>query len=206
MPPRKFARHFSWGICVLYIFGNWSISCYAHPLNLCGMSKEVFKSIFNRDTPVTIYPLADSHYLNLLNHSWPSDRLVVSLISGQGYFTFLYKYTRHNVHNQEVEEKKDKQARTWVISKCKRFVTLLCGFLVHLWANTSVYSSEIPTQPLGTLTHPLTLANPATGSVGLSSSLSSRLSLTVAFPRLLLTTFFCSLHWDLAFPNLLPVP
>ena len=30
---------------------------------------------------VTIHPLVDPHNLNLINRSWPSDRLVVSLIS-----------------------------------------------------------------------------------------------------------------------------
>ena len=44
---------------------------------------------------------AGPHYPNLLNHSWRSDRLVVSLISGQGYYTFLYRHTKHNMHNRE---------------------------------------------------------------------------------------------------------
>ena len=40
-------------------------------------------------------------------------------------------------------------------------------------ASTSVYSSEIPTKPPGTLTHPLTLANQVSESTGPSSRLSS---------------------------------
>ena len=46
-------------------------------------------------------PLACPLYLNHPNYSWSSNRLVVSLISGQGYFTFLYGNT-----TERVEEKK----------------------------------------------------------------------------------------------------
>ena len=56
---------------------------------------------------VTPYPQAGPHYLNLLHHSWPSDRLVVSLTPGQGYFTFLYKHTKHNIHNREGGRKEE---------------------------------------------------------------------------------------------------
>ena len=77
----------------------------------------------------------------------------------------------------------------------EKFVTLLCSFL---WAITSVYQSEITTQPPGTLTHPLALANPASVSTDPSSLLSSRLSLTSVDCSVLLTAF-CSLPWDLAF-------
>ena len=52
--------------------------------------------------------LADSHYLNLLNQSWPSDRLVVSLISGEEYSTFLYGRIKDNIHNQEGGRKENK--------------------------------------------------------------------------------------------------
>ena len=74
-----------------------------------------------------------------------------------------------------------------------------------MWNIASVYSSKIATQWPRLLTHPLTLANPAYGSIGPSS----RLSLTVGFPRLLLTALSCWLPcsvllssvllWDLAF-------
>ena len=62
-------------------------------------------------------PLADPHYLNL---SWPSDRQVVSLISGQGYFIFLYRHTKHNIHNWKSGGKENKQTRSWVRSKHKK--------------------------------------------------------------------------------------
>ena len=45
---------------------------------------------------------------------------MVSLISGQGYFTFLYGRTKHNIHNQEGGRKENKQTRTWVSSKLKK--------------------------------------------------------------------------------------
>ena len=77
---------------------------------------------------------------------------------------------------------------------------------MHLWDVISVYSSENPIQPPGTLTHPLPLANSAFGSTGPSSTSSSRLSLTSVDCSLLLTAFFYSLPWNLTFPRLLPVP
>ena len=71
--------------------------------------------------------------------------------------------------------KREKQTWTWVSSKrkkgevCDTFA--LCS--VHLWASASMYLSEIPSKPPGTLTHPPTLANPASESTGPSSRLSS---------------------------------
>ena len=156
---------------------------------------------------VTRRPLADPHYLNLLNHSWPSDRPVVSLISGHRHFTFLYGHTRHNIYKREGGRKEDKQSRTWVSSKCKKEkVVTLSQHSVLLWAIVSVYSSEIPTKSLGTQTHPLTLANPASGSTGPSSWLPP----TSVSRCLLQTALFCqlvsyALLWDLAFPRSLPV-
>ena len=70
---------------------------------------------------VTIYPLADAHYLNFLNHSWPSDRLVISLIP------FLYK---HNIHNREGGRKENKHGFGLAPStRSEKFVTLLRSFL-----------------------------------------------------------------------------
>ena len=120
--------------------------------------------------------------------SWSSDRLVVSLIFSQGishYFTNIQDTTYTTVR---VEEKKSKQAQTWVSSKCKmgEVCDTLMWFSVHL-AIASTYPSRISTQPPGTLIHPLALADLASESTGSNSSLSSCLSLTIAFPQLLLT-------------------
>ena len=60
----------------------------------------------------------------------------------------------------------------------KFFLILFCGFL---WVIAGVYSSENPTQPPGTLAHPFALAEQTSESTGPSSSLGSRLSLTIAF-------------------------
>ena len=65
-------------------------------------------------------PPAYPYYLNYSYYSWPSDLLVVSLISGQWYFTSLHGHTRPNIHNREGGRKEIKQTRTWVSSKCKK--------------------------------------------------------------------------------------
>ena len=92
---------------------------------------------------------------------------------------------------KRVEEKKNKQARTWISSKRKKGeVSDTFSLLYASVAVTSVYS-RILTQPPGTLTQPLTLANPVSGLTGPSSSLGGRLSLTTALLRLLLTSLYC---------------
>ena len=83
---------------------NWSLTCKGF-LKYVGLPREYDNT-----------PPAGPHYLNLLNHTWPSDRQVVSLISGQGYFTFPYIHTKHNLHGGR---KENKLARTWVSSKRK---------------------------------------------------------------------------------------
>ena len=83
-----------------------------------------------------------------------------------------------------MEEKKNKQARTWISSKCKKeeVCDTFMRFSVHL-AIGSVYPTEIPIQPLGTLTHPLTLAELACESIGPNCSLSIRLFSDRRLPR-----------------------
>ena len=73
------------------------------------------------------------------------------------------------------------------------FSSILCFCVCH----ERVLEQKFP--------HPLALANLTSGPTGPNSSLSSRISLTVAFPWPSLTPFFCWLLWDLAFPRLLPV-
>ena len=113
-------------------------------------------------------PPADSHFLSFLNHSWLSDRLVVSLISGQGYFTFLYGHTKHNIHNREGERKKE-QTNTDLGELQAQEGRSFWHFPSILWAITSLYSSGTPTKSPGMLTHPLTLANLESQSTGISS-------------------------------------
>ena len=128
---------------------------------------------------------------------------MVFLISGQGHFTLLYK---HTTYTTESGKRKNKQARTWVSPKHKKGEVF--GIFLAFYASVSVtwvHSNKIPIQLPGMLTHPLALANSSSGSTGPNSSLSSHLSLTVAFPRLSITAFFCWLPWDPAFSPLLPV-
>ena len=68
----------------------------------------------------------------------------------------------HKIHNREGGEKKEIQTWTWVSTKRKRgkVCDTFLAFCV-LWANTSVYLSEIPTKPRGMLTHFLALVNRA---------------------------------------------
>ena len=96
-----------------------------------------------------------------------------------------------------MEEKENKQAPR---ERREKFMILLYGFL---WATANMYPSEIPTQTPGTLTYTLVWVDLASESTGPSSSLSSRLSLTVASLRLLLTAFFRSLLCFLHHPETL---
>ena len=146
-------------------------------------------------------PLAGPHYLNHLNYSWPSDCQVVSLISGQEYFTFLYEHTKYNQEGGRKEKKHGlglaPNARKGEV--CDTFMLLS----VHLQAIASVYSSEIPTKSPGMLTHLLTLAIPACGSTHLSSRL-----LSPADCLVLTTSLFCLLLCSAlgpSFPRPLPV-
>ena len=92
--------------------------------------------------------------------------------------------TPDTTYTTESERKNKHELGLTPSARREKFLTLFCGFL---WAIASVYPSEIPTHSPGTLTHPLTLADQASESTGPSSSLSCRISLTVTFPRLLLT-------------------
>ena len=96
---------------------------------------------------VTIYP-HDRSTLSQLLKPWPSDRLVIFLISGWGHFTLLY--IRHNIHNishcftqdttyiTESWRKKKKQTRTWVSPKRKKGEVF--GIFLAVCASVSVAS------------------------------------------------------------------
>ena len=139
---------------------------------------------------MTICPLASPHYLNILNQLMAirSSCCFSHLRPGAFHIVSQTHKTQHTQPSGWKKRKTNKHGPELAPSaRREKFVTLLFAFLVHVRSITSVYPSEIPSQPPGTLTHPLTLANPATGSTGPSFSLCSRLSLTLAFPRLLLT-------------------
>ena len=159
---------------------------------------------------MTIHPLAGPHYFDLLNHSWPSNRLVVSLISGRGYFTFLYKHAKQNIHNRRGGRKENKQTRTWVSSKHKKFVTHLCRFQSICGLSRACIRAKFsqthqerwlvlsrwPTWPL----------SPQALALALFSWLPSSVDFFwLLFPADCPVLFLSVLLWDLAFPRLLPV-
>ena len=91
------------------------------------------------------------HYLNFLY-------LLMAIRSSSsishlrpGAFHIFYKYTTDITYITESRRKKNKQALTWVIPKCKKGKVL--ALLWHSVAITSVYQKEIPTQLPETLTH-----------------------------------------------------
>ena len=83
----------------------------------------------------------------------------------------FYKYTTDITKSGR---KKKKQARTWVRPKRKKG-EFFGTFLVFCDSKTSVYPNEIPTQLPWTLTHPLALADLASGSTSPNSSLQQSL-------------------------------
>ena len=126
-----------------------------------------------RDSSMTIYPLAGPHYLNFSNQ-------LMAIRSSSGFSHFrpgafhIALQTHKTIYTiRRVEEKKNKQARTWVSYKHKKgeVCDTFVWFSVHL-AIMSMYPSEISTQPPGMLTHLLALTDLAsefTGPKGLSS-------------------------------------
>ena len=103
-----------------------------------------------------------------LNHSGSSDRLVVSLISGQGYFTLPYGHTKHNIHNREGGRKE----QTWILVSSKRKKGEVCDtFLAFCELSQACIRAKLLAESPGMLTHLLTLANQASGSTGLDPAL-----------------------------------
>ena len=149
---------------------------------------------------MTIYPLGRHPTISTSStNSWPSDRLVVSLITGQGHFTFLYKHTRHNIHNREEEEKTNNQGLRLALSARKEnFVSFLRSFqwairvkFPHNHEEYWLILSRWPNRPLGPKIR--------------GPRLAAASPLLLIDWSLLLIAFFSSLSWDLAFPHLLPV-
>ena len=90
---------------------------------------------------------------------------MVFLISGLGYFTFLYQHTKYTT--ERVEEKNNHGLGLTPSVSREKSVTLLC----ILWANASVYLREILTKPLRILNHLLALVNPEYSKVFLDRQL-----------------------------------
>ena len=88
-----------------------------------------------------------------------SDRLVVSLISDQGYFTFLYGHTKHNPESEKKKKQKTKNT-AWVSSKRKK-IRSLWHFCAFSELTRECTRAKTPTKPLAMLTCLLALVNPA---------------------------------------------
>ena len=115
-----------------------------------------------------------------------------------GHFTFLYRHTKHNIHNLEGGEKENKKRRTWVSSKRKKgdVCNSLHSFLCICELSRACTQAKFPQ---GTLTHPLTLVNPTSGTTGPCSRLSRSSDssdfcwlLSPSDCPVLSTAFFCS--------------
>ena len=71
-----------------------------------------------------------------------SDCLVVSLISNQGHYTFLYRHTKHTTGGRKEQMNKHGLELAPSARRGEVYVTLLC----IQWANASMYTSETPTK------------------------------------------------------------
>ena len=71
-----------------------------------------------------------------------SGRLVFSLISDQGYYTFIYVHAKHNREGG----RKEQTNKHWLGSAPSARGGIPWHFLFIPWANASVYSSETPTK------------------------------------------------------------
>ena len=143
---------------------------------------------------VTIHHWSVPHYINLLNHSWPSDRLVVSLIFGPGYFTFLYGHAKYNIHNQEGGGKRTNKHELGLAPSARRekFVTLLHSFLCICELSRACIRAKFPQSHQERW---LILSRWPTWPLGPQV-------LVVGFLRLLLTALSCRLHSSADYPVL----
>ena len=127
-----------------------------------------------------------------LNHLWPVIRLVVFLISGQGYFTFLYRYAKHNWDG----ERTNKHGLELALSARGG---RLWHFLCILWANTSGYSGENSHKATGNTDLSSRVGQPGIcGSTDASSRLYDFGLLPASFCSLLLTVSFSALFSSLS--------
>ena len=155
-------------------------------------SKNTFMNLCDNTLP------ADPHYLNHLNYSWPLDRLVVFLISGQGISHFFTDTQPTTYTTERAEEKKNKHGLGLAPSaKREKFLTLLCSSLCVCRLSQACIWAKFPQGHKGRLTHLPTLANLASQSTGSSSHLSQP-SASPNFCRLV-----CSVHFSWLTPSFL---
>ena len=164
---------------------------------------QIFFLSWSTAPDVTIYLLAGPHYLNLLKH-------LMAIQSSSGFSHLqprvfhIALQTHKTQHTQPRGWKKRRTNKHGLGSapstRREKFVTLLCGFCGLLWA--CIRAKFLHSYQERRL---VLMSDPTSESTGPNSSLSSCLSLTITFSRLLLTAFFCSLPWDLAFSCLLLV-
>ena len=144
---------------------------------------------------VTIYPLAGPHNLTLLNQ-------LIAIRSSSGFShlrpgAFHIALQTHKTQPRGLKKRRTKYRLGFAPSarreKFGHFSVVFCAsvdYRERVFERNSHTATRMRT-------HPLTLASPASGSTGPSSSLCTRLCLTVAFPRLLLTgpclpsSYFC---------------
>ena len=82
------------------------------PIKLKPKCKVKWESIaIRKKRDVTIHRRPTPTISTIQNTHGHQNCLVVFLISGQGYFTFLYQHTKHNIHNRE-GGRKEEQAIT----------------------------------------------------------------------------------------------
>ena len=113
---------------------------------------------------------------------------MVFLISGQGYFTFLYNTQSTQPRGWTKRRTNNHALGLTPSARREKSMTILC----ILWTNASVYSSETPTK----LTHFLALFNPASSKIFLDrqlllTSIDWSVLPTSLDCSVLLTVFFC---------------
>ena len=120
----SFLGRFLWSICPMWLnyckfFWMWIFSIFARAAYLKDLLSSFSIHLFNgisifvghliskKEEQCDNTPPADPHYLNHPNYS----SLMVFLISSQGYFTFLYGHTTHNLNNREGGRKEEQTIR-----------------------------------------------------------------------------------------------
>ena len=82
---------------------------------------------------------ADPYYLNFLEH-----RLMVSLISDQGHYTFLYGHTKHNREGGRKEQTNKHGLWSAPSAREEKFVTLLGSSLCICGLSRAYICAKLP--------------------------------------------------------------